>query len=398
MKNNLLQKNIPKDWRRLKISDVASVYSGATPKTAEDAYWNGEVCWVTPKDLSHLDSRFISNSERKITELGLKSCSASLIPKNSLVMSSRAPIGYLAINTIPVATNQGCKTMTPKRDLDVNYLYYYLDKNIDLVKRLGTGSTFAEVGRSAVESVEVLVPALTEQKKIAEILGSVDDEIKKTEEIISATEKLKSGLMRRMFASKGVNIKLGEIASIVRGGSPRPIEEYITDEPDGLNWLKIGDIEQGAKYITHTSQKIKQAGLKKTTMVHSGDFILSNSMSFGRPYIMKIDACIHDGWLAFKDVKTNLIDSEFLYYLLSSELLQKNFTAVAAGSGVKNLKRESVSNIVVKLPSLDKQKEITRILSSVDDKVIVHKKIRSNLLLLKKGLMQDLLTGKVRTI
>lgn len=398
MKTKDIQKNIPKDWKIRKISDVASVYSGATPKTSDGACWNGDICWVTPKDLSRLSSRFIKNSERKITDWGLKSCSAVLIPTNSLIMSSRAPIGYLAINRIPVATNQGCKTMTPNKDIDVQYLYYYLDKNIDLVKRLGTGSTFAEVGRSAVESVEVLVPTLLEQKKIADILGSIDDEITKTEEIISATEKLKQGVVRKLLANKGTLIKLGQIATIVRGGSPRPIEDYITDDPDGLNWLKIGDIESGAKYITQTGQKIKKSGLKKTTMVHSGDFILSNSMSFGRPYIMKIDACIHDGWLAFKDIKTNLISAEFLYYLLSSELLQSNFTSVAAGSGVKNLKRESVANITIKLPTLEEQKEIAAILSAMDDKVSINKKIRSKLLLLKKGLMQDLLIGKKRTI
>src|SRR3989344_197287 len=185
---------------------------------------------------------------------------------------------------------------------------------------------------------------------------------------------------------------------ITRGGSPRPIESFITSDDNGLNWLKIGDIELGAKYIQHTSQKIKKSGLSKTTIVHVGDFILSNSMSFGRPYILKIDACIHDGWLAFKDIKTNLISSDFLYYLLSSKGLQDNFLAIAAGSGVKNLKKESVSNVTVALPSINEQKKISEILSAVGEKISINQKQKEKLTLLKKGLMQDLLSGRKRTI
>ena len=114
-------------------------------------------------------------------------------------------------------------------------------------------------------------------------------------------------------------------------------------------------------------------------------------MSFGRPYIMKIDVCIHDGWLAFKDIKTNLISSDFLYYLLSSKGLQNNFWAIAAGSGVKNLKKESVSNIVVALPSTKEQERIAEILSAIGEKILINRKLKEKLIFLKKGLMQDLL-------
>lgn len=189
---------------------------------------------------------------------------------------------------------------------------------------------------------------------------------------------------------------LDELATISRGGSPRPIEEYITKESDGLNWLRIGDIDLGAKYIYETSQKIKKEGLSRTTLVKNGDFILSNSMSFGRPYIMKIDACIHDGWLALKEIKTNLIGKDFLYHLLSSKKIQNDFISISAGSGVQNLKKETVSCVSVKLPLISEQKRIVAVLEVWDEMVekLARKiEIKKNI---KKGLMQELLSGKKR--
>ena len=268
---------------------------------------------------------------------------------------------------------------------------------------------------SQYQNMEVELPPIAEQQKIADMLKTVDEAINKTEEILLKAEDLKRGVMERLL-TEGINhtefkqsaigkvpkdwlvTKLGEIATITRGGSPRPIEDFITTDEDGLNWLKIGDIESGAKYITRTSQKIKKSGLSKTTQVHQGDFILSNSMSFGRPYIMKIDACIHDGWLAFKEIKDDLVTSEFLYYLLSSKILQSAYWSIAAGSGVKNLKRESVSNVVVALPPVIEQQKIAEILSVADEKVWVNRAIKEKLTLLKKGLMDDLLSGKKRTV
>lgn len=187
-------------------------------------------------------------------------------------------------------------------------------------------------------------------------------------------------------------MRLGDVATITRGGSPRPIENFITDEKDGLNWLRIGDIEPYKKYILRTSQKIKKDGLSKTTLVKNGDFILSNSMSFGRPYIMKIEACIHDGWLAFKNIKSNVVDTEFLYYLLESDLLQNNFKAIAAGSGVKNLKKESVSNISITIPPSSEQSKIAEILSMVDLEIEKNEEIILQTEKLKEGVLSKLFT------
>lgn len=152
-------------------------------------------------------------------------------------------------------------------------------------------------------------------------------------------------------------IKLGNVCTIARGGSPRPIKEYITTEADGVNWIKIGDTEKNGKYICATSEKIKPSGVSKSRMVHAGDFLLTNSMSFGRPYILKVDGCIHDGWLVISQ-SAEIFDQDYLYWLLSSNYAYMQFCGKVSGGVVKNLNSDKVSNSVVPLPPLAEQKRI----------------------------------------
>ena len=153
---------------------------------------------------------------------------------------------------------------------------------------------------------------------------------------------------------------LGFIIEVERGGSPRPIEDYLTDDPTGVNWIKIGDVSPGSKYIEHTREKIKPAGLSKTRFVHEGDFLLSNSMSFGRPYILKISGCIHDGWLVLH-LNPAVIKQDFLFWILSSNTVYSWLANKASGSTVKNLKSDSVRLIYFPLPPLAEQRRIAEV-------------------------------------
>lgn len=152
-------------------------------------------------------------------------------------------------------------------------------------------------------------------------------------------------------------VKLGAICVIARGGSPRPIKEYITTAPDGVNWIKIGDTEKNGKYISQTAEKIKPSGVSKSRMVHAGDFLLTNSMSFGRPYILKVDGCIHDGWLVISQSK-EVFDQDYLYWMLSSYYAYMQFSDKVSGAVVKNLNSDKVANSVFPLPPLAEQKRI----------------------------------------
>ena len=156
-------------------------------------------------------------------------------------------------------------------------------------------------------------------------------------------------------------VRFGSISEIERGGSPRPIKAFLTDASDGLNWIKIGDTEKGGKYITSTSEKIRHEGLSKTRMVYPGDFLLTNSMSFGRPYITKIEGCIHDGWLRISP--PTALDKDYLYHLLSSPYIADRFEAAASGAVVLNLNADKVRELPIPLPSASEQH---RIVAKVD--------------------------------
>ena len=154
-------------------------------------------------------------------------------------------------------------------------------------------------------------------------------------------------------------VRLGTVLEIARGGSPRPIQQYLTTEPDGINWIKIGDTDKGGKYIYKTKEKIRPEGVTKSRMVHSGDFLLTNSMSFGRPYILKTDGCIHDGWLVLSN-RFDCYSVDFLYYILSSPFAYYQFCDSVSGAVVKNLNSDKVSNALFPLPPLNEQRRIVQ--------------------------------------
>lgn len=183
--------------------------------------------------------------------------------------------------------------------------------------------------------------------------------------------------------------KLSELVQIERGGSPRPIEAYITDAPNGLNWVKIGDAPVQGHYITKTAEKIKPEGLSKTRQVQPGDLILSNSMSFGKPYIMGIDGCIHDGWLLIRDNK-KAFDLTFLYHLLGTPQMLSQYKSLAAGSTVNNLNKELVGGTIVTIPNLDEQQVLGQYLESLDNLITLHQRKCDGLKKLKKYMLQNM--------
>ena len=157
---------------------------------------------------------------------------------------------------------------------------------------------------------------------------------------------------------------LGEVIKIARGGSPRPIKSYLTNDDNGVNWIKIGDTEQGGRYIYSTKEKIKPSGTSRSRFVKEDDFLLSNSMSFGRPYILRTSGCIHDGWLVLSEYQ-KFFSSDYLYYLLSSSYVQNQFEILAKGSTVRNLNIDLVSKVLVPIPSLTDQKKISEKLDRI---------------------------------
>ena len=197
-------------------------------------------------------------------------------------------------------------------------------------------------------------------------------------------------------------LRLKHASEIARGGSPRPIKEYLTDLADGINWIKIGDTEKDGMYINSTKEKIKPEGLSKSRLVHKGDFLLTNSMSFGRPYITNIDGCIHDGWLVISPIGTSYIQ-KFLYYLLSSGYAYSQFAEKVSGAVVKNLNSDKVADALFPLPPYNEQQRILDKLDELIPKINTYGLIADaisamNLSLkprLRKSILQEAIQGKL---
>ena len=252
--------------------------------------------------------------------------------------------------------------------------------------------------------IEIPVPSVEEQRKIGAYLDHLDNLITLHQRKYDKLLNIKKSMLEKMFPKNGNDVpeirfkgftdaweqrKFSELVQIERGGSPRPIDDFITDSPDGLNWVKIGDAPAQGNRITKTAEKIRPEGLSKTREVHPGDLILSNSMSFGKPYIMGIDGCIHDGWLLIRNTY-NIFDLTFLCHLLGTHQMLNQYRSLAAGSTVNNLNKELVGNTVVTIPKIDEQRILGQYLEHLDRLITLHQRKLEKLKNIKKSMLEKM--------
>ena len=193
---------IPEEWEVVRLGEVGEIISGSTPSTYNDEYWNGEIVWITPNDLSNIENIFIENSSRKITQKGLKSCSTKIISANSVVVSSRAPIGYVKVSKVPFATNQGCKSIEYNGKFSPIFLAFLLSNKVQDMINMGSGTTFQEITKSNLAKILIPLPPLPEQQRIAEILSQIDQTIEKEQQYKEKLQKIKQGLMGDLLTGK----------------------------------------------------------------------------------------------------------------------------------------------------------------------------------------------------
>ena len=251
-------------WRTCTIGDLGTVVGGATPSTKRvENYDGGTIAWITPKDLAGFSGRFIFCGERCITEQGLKSCSTQLVPAHTVLFSSRAPIGYIAIAGQDVCTNQGFKSVVPNESTDYMFLYYLLKYSKDKIENLGSGTTFKEISGSTMRGIEVFVPeAVEEQRRIASILSMLDDKIEKN---IAVNENLYEQLTsyyKHLFSAITPSTSVGELVdSIFSGGTPSTSNEAYWNGDH--YWLSSGETSE--RFIVSTIKTITDAGASNSS-------------------------------------------------------------------------------------------------------------------------------------
>ena len=411
---------IPDDWEVIKIGDKVDIFRGGSPRPIEryittNAYG---INWIKIGDVRPND-KYIRQTEEKIIPEG-KSRSRE-VKKGDFILSNSMSFGRPYILNIDGCIHDGWLTIQNySESFDKEFLYYLLgsDEVFKQYVQMAAGSSVQNLNKEKVADLQLKVPPLAEQQRIAKALSDVDALISTTEKLIQKKKNIKQGAMQNLLTgkkrlpgfAKTTNYKqselglipddwevkgFGDYASIVRGGSPRPIQNFLTTNSDGINWIKIGDVKPEDKYIVSTEEKIIPEGKSRSREVHKGDFILSNSMSFGRPYILQIDGCIHDGWLAIQNYQETF-DSDVLYYLLGSDEIFQQYIEMAAGSSVQNLNKEKVAKLLVPIFDKKEQTAIASVLSSMDKEIETLNTKLEKYRNLKTAMMQQLLTGKIR--
>ncbi|WP_327986461.1 restriction endonuclease subunit S [Geobacillus thermodenitrificans] len=400
------------EWHAVTLEEIAEITGGGTPKREVHAYWNGNIPWATPTDITNNNKKVIEKTAEYITEEGLKNSSAKLLPVGTVLMTSRATIGYCAINTVPMATNQGFANFICKNNVYNLFLLYLLTFHKDNFEKLGSGSTFKEVAKSTLKSYRVEIPPLPEQRKIAAILSSVDEAIEKTEAIIEQTEKVKKGLMQQLL-TKGIGhtrfkkteigeipeeweVKsISEVAKVVSGGTPsKQVYEYW--ENGTIPWATPTDITSNDnKYISTTQLMITESGLRNSSanLLPEGSVLMTSRATIGSRCINTVPMATNQGFKSFI-CDPDVLHNEYLYYLIDK--IKDQFIALASGSTFLEISKSAVETFKIPVPPLEEQIEIAKMLSSLDEKLSVEKVKKESLQTIKKGLMQSLLTGKVR--
>ena len=352
---------------KYKLGDICEIVSGSTPKTSVENYWDGDIKWITPAEIND-DTYIINDSVRKITELGVKKTGLSPFPKGTIILSSRAPIGKVAIAGCEMYCNQGFKNLICSDKIYNKYLYWFLKGNTAFLNSLGRGATFKEISKAIVSEIEINVPNIEHQKEAVGALEKVSGVISLRKQELSALDDLIKARFVEMFGDITINDKnwkyepLGELCTIVRGGSPRPIEQFLGGD---VPWIKIGDATDGdSVYLRSTKEYIIQEGVKKSRLVKEGSLIFANcGVSLGFARIITFDGCIHDGWLAMEDIDERL-DKVFLLQALNQ--MTEHFRAIAPAGTQPNLNTAIMKAYKQVIPPIELQREFISFAKQVD--------------------------------
>ena len=384
------------EFINVKISDIGEVIGGSTPSTKNPVNYYGNIAWITPKDLAGYNKIFISKGERNITEAGYKSCSTKMLPKNSILFSSRAPIGYVAITANELCTNQGFKSIVPNEKVDYMFLYYLLKYNKDYIASKGSGSTFKEISGTVMKNVELLIPSqILDQRKIAKILFDIDKKIELNNAInnnLYLSEQIKF-IYNEIFTEYDSYKRLSEISNVTIGKTPpRSESKYFTTDEKDIKWISISDLGKAGMFIFDTSERLTQDAIAKynVKIIPKNTVILSFKLTVGRTGFTTENMATNEAIAHFDLFDKNL--NNYLYCTLTyfnySDLGSTSSIATAINSKI-------VKSIKIGIPN-EKQLNKFNYLTSAMFKIIKNNE-NENVKLsgLRDTLLPKLMNGEI---
>lgn len=310
------------EWIECTLDKLGEIVGGATPSTKCEDYYGGSIPWITPKDLSSFKGRYITSGERNITEKGLASCSAQMMPKDAVLFTSRAPIGYVAIASQSVCTNQGFKSIVVNDKADPLFVYYLLKYNKDAIEAMGSGTTFKEVSGKTMRAVKVRIPLdVSYQKRIAAVLDSLDTKIENNERINDNLEQQAMALYRQMFVENNNDARrecrADEYFDISIGKTPpRKEAQWFSMNPTDCIWVSISDMGRCGMYIADSSEYLTHESVDKFNIkvVPDNTVLLSFKLTVGRVAITDGAMVTNEAIAHFKTDKPEI--NEYLYCYL----------------------------------------------------------------------------------
>ncbi|MEW5815485.1 MAG: restriction endonuclease subunit S [Spirochaetota bacterium] len=415
------------------LGDVTDIVSGGTPSTNRKEFWDGDIYWCTPTDITALyGSKYLIDTARKISLLGLKNCSAEILPENSIVMTTRATIGECAINKIPVSTNQGFKSFIPK-GINAEFLYYKLLTQKSKFVQLGSGSTFFEVSKKDITDFLIdIPPTKAEQTAIAAALSDADALISSLEKLIAKKRNIKQGAMQELLTGKkrlqGFDQKKGykqsEVGVIPKDWRVKPLGELFTfsgvfsatrDQlsDNGFCYLHYGDIHNSKKTFIDVSEeyqeipklKIPLKSVSAKSLLNEGDIVFVDASEddegASKHIVVRNRKCIvyisglHTIVAKSKDESLDNLYKQFCFQTVN---VKKQFKFFAVGTKVTGISKTNITKIHIPLPQKPEQTAIAKILTDMDAEIEALEKKLAKYRRIKQGMMQELLTGKTRLV
>ena len=406
---------IPESWQLKPLSEIGKIVGGGTPDTTISRYWNGDIAWTVPTDITNLNDRFIERTERYLSKEGLQNSSAKLLPVGTVLITSRATIGECAISKIPITTNQGFQSLICNSDNNNIFIYYVLKFYKPKLLRLAYGSTFLEISSRNIKKVSLPCPPLKEQIAIASILSKVDELIQKKDQVIEQTQRLQKDLRQKLltrgightkfklvdwYHRKKIEIpiewevfSIDKICKTSSGGTPlRGNLEFYKGK---IPWIKTGELNN--HYLDKTEEFISEEALSSSSAKKYPPNTVLFAMygaTIGKTSITTIEATTNQACCAFLPIQNNSINPYFLQqYLIYSRPL---IVSLGEGAGQPNTSQDFMRAFKITYPSYSEQKQIATVLFKIDSLIQVYQNYRFKVYDLKKGLMQKLLTGKIR--
>lgn len=380
-------------WTPAKVKDVAKIVSGATPKTGVEENWGGDIPWLTPKDLSDNPALYTSHGSRFLTEQGFNSCSTHMLPKGTVLLTSRAPVGYVSVAANDICTNQGFKSLVLEDGQVSEFWYYLLSANTETLLNYSGGSTFKELSKRSLEQIEFLIPPVEEQHEIVNFMQALDLMIQAGDREISSAQQMRVDILNTLLRDNTQSwnsVKVKEVAQIVSGATPK------TGRPEcwggNIPWVTPKDLsENPSPYTARGARSITEEGFNScsTHMLPKGAVLLTSRAPVGYVSVAENEICTNQGFKSLILNETQI--PEFWYYLLSTNT--ETLLNYSGGSTFKELSKTSLGEIEFLVPPLEEQEKIVEKMQALDAYLESAKRSQEALKQVRKDVLHALLSG-----